>query len=130
MAKSRLGKEIWIETKDETGKLAKVCGPLAEKRLNLSGLCAWAEEGKATILLIAEDDSKVSETLKAAGFSNTVKEVLLVDCDNKPGGIFEIAQKLEKNNIGIHACYATASGGKSLIVLATDDNKKAAGILG
>lgn len=125
-----MGKEIWIETKDEVGKLAKICGPLAEKRLNLLGLCAWAEEGTAKVLLIAEDEAKVSETLKSAGLAGTVKEVILVECDNKPGTLLEIAQKLGKNNIGIHACYATASGGKSLVVLATADNKKALGVLG
>jgi hypothetical protein len=122
-------KQIFVETDNKPGMLAKVMAPLKEAGVSLTSCCAWGEGGKAHFAFLTENNAKAIESLKKAGLSSKEMDAVTTTLAHRVGSLAEAAQKLGQANIDIQFCYVTASGGNALAVFATNDDKKAAGLI-
>jgi len=85
---------------------------------------------KVVLTLITGDNSKARRLLKKAGFEVETRDVILVDCPNRPGVFEKVTGKLDFAGIGIDYAYATTtSKRRGSIVLNTEDNRKALKVL-
>jgi hypothetical protein len=75
--------------------------------------------------------SNQSKALKALKGINTAKEmVLLLDLDNRPGALADIAAKLAAADINIEYTYGTtADSGKTILVMKVSDTIQAKKVL-
>lgn len=124
-----LGKEIIVTSENKIGALVKVAGPIKEAGISIRAVCAWGDGGKASFLLVTENNQKAEEALKKVGFTTKQNEVVLVELTNKIGSLAEAAQRLSGAGIDIDHCYVSAHGGQALAIFATKDNQKAMKIL-
>ena len=69
------------------------------------------------------------DALKKAGFSPEEQEIVTTTLVNRVGTLAEAAQKLGQGGVDIQYCYMTVSGENAVAVFATNDNKKAAGLI-
>jgi hypothetical protein len=116
---------------DRPGELARMGEVLGDAGVNIAGLAAFTGEGRGVIHVLVDDDAvaRATAALKAAhmGVADE-REVLVVDVEDRPGTLGELARSLGEASVNIELAYTTFGGVK--LVIATDDIDNARAALG
>ena len=114
--------DLTVILHDRPGELARLGEVMGSGGVNIRGLAAFTGEGSGVIHLLVDDDvvSRAVEELESAGMGVAdEREVLVVDVDDRPGSLGELARELAEANVNVDLAYTTFGGVK--IVIATDD---------
>ena len=114
--------DLTVILRDTPGELARLGEVTGSAGVNIRGLAAFTGEGRGVIHLLVDDDvvARACEELKRAGIGVAdEREVLVVDIQDRPGSLGELARELSESNVNIDLAYTTFGGVK--IVIATDD---------
>ena len=116
---------------NKPGTLAAVCDALASEKINIFALTVSDTIDHAVVRMIVSDPKRALSIFEQHGTLVVENEVLLLEQDNKPGTLSEVAKKLAEKNVNIEYAYlATAkSSRKGLLVLRPNNLKKAIEIL-
>jgi hypothetical protein len=112
---------IFIENK--SGRLAEVARVLGEKGVNIRAL-SLADTSDFGILRLLVDNTDVAQTtLKENGFTVNKTEVVAVEVPDEPGGLCNILQVLDDNEINVEYMYAFVerNAGNAVIIFRFDD---------
>ena len=107
---------------DRPGELARLGQATGAAGVNIQGMCAFTGEGRGIIqLLFAEAQAaRAHQALEDAGMGVAdEREVLVIDIEDRPGTLGELARTLGEANVNIELAYTTFGGVK--LVVATDD---------
>jgi hypothetical protein len=118
--------DVTVVLQDQPGQLAKLGGVTGFAGVNIRGMCAFTGEGRGIIHLLIDDEAvqRGVAALEEAGFGVAgQREVLVVDIEDKPGSLGELARELADANVNIELIYTTFGGVK--VVIATDDLESA-----
>ena len=116
---------------NKPGTLAAVCDALSAGKINIYGLTISDTVDHAVVRMVVSDPHKALSIFEAHGTLVVENEVLLIEHDNKPGSLSEIAKKLAAKKVNIEYAYL-ASGPhlkKGTLILRPDNLKKAVQIL-
>jgi hypothetical protein len=114
--------DLTVVLTDEPGELAKLSGATGEAGINIQGMCAFTGEGRGIIHLLVADGkaTRAVAALEEAGMGVADKrKVLVVDIEDRPGSLAEMARELADAGVNIELLYTTFGGIK--VVIATDD---------
>ncbi len=116
---------------NKPGTLAAVCDALASEKINIFALTVSDTIDHAVVRMIVSDPKRALSIFEQHGTLVVENEVLLLEQDNKPGTLSEVAKKLAEKNVNIEYAYlATAkSARKGLLVLRPNNLTKAIEIL-
>jgi hypothetical protein len=117
-----LARDLTIVLRDRPGELARLGEATGQAGVNIQGMCAFAGEGRGIIhvLLLDEDAEAAQRALAEAGMGVADdREVLVVDVEDRPGTLGELARDLGEAGVNIELAYTTFGGIK--LVIATDD---------
>ena len=123
-------KDLTVVLQDRPGELARLGQATGEAGVNLQGMCAFTGEGRGDHPLLFDDDrrGRGQAALEEAGMGVAdEREVLVVDIEDRPGTLGELARSLAEANVNIELAYTTF-GVK--LVIATDDIDSARAALG
>jgi hypothetical protein len=123
-------KNLTIVLRDRPGELARLGAAAGSAGVNIEGLCAFTGEGRGIIhILVADDQASVArKALEDAGMGVAdEREVLVIDVENRPGTLCELARSLGEANVNIELAYTTFGGVK--LVVATDDLDSARAVI-
>jgi len=98
--------------------------------VNIRGLAAFTGEGKGVVHVLVDDDAVVRcrQALERVGMAVAdVREVLVVNIEDRPGTLGELTRQLAKANVNIDLAYPTFGGVH--LVIATEDLKAARSVL-
>jgi hypothetical protein len=114
------------------GMLAKVAKALHEANINIYALSVSDTVDHSVIRMVVSDTRKALLLFEERGTLVVETEVVMLECDNKPGTLATIAQKLAKARVNIEYCYATTpiKAKKGLLVLRVSNAQKALKVLG
>jgi hypothetical protein len=107
---------------DEPGQLARLGEATGGAGVNIEGMCAFTGEGRGIIHLLIADHavSRAVAALEQAGMRIAdQRPVLVIDVDDRPGSLAELARELAAAGVNIELLYTTFGGVK--LVIATDD---------
>jgi hypothetical protein len=112
---------------DRPGELARLGEILGDAGVNIGGLAAFTGEGRGVIHVLVDDEAtaRASAALRAGhmGVADE-REVLVIDAEDRPGTLGELARELAAANVNIDPAYTTYGGGVKLVI-ATDDLESA-----
>ena len=114
--------DLTIVLQDRPGELARLGEAVGGAGVNIEGMCAFTGEGRGVIHILVEDDnaSTARQALESAGMGVAdQREVLIVDIEDRPGTLGELARTLGEASVNIEVAYTTFGGIK--LVIATDD---------
>jgi hypothetical protein len=114
--------DLEVVLTDEPGQLAKLGQSMGEAGVNILGMCAFTGEGRGIIHVLVDDAAaaRAAVALKHNGMGVAdQREVLVVDVENRPGSLGELALELAESGVNIELLYTTYGGVK--LVIATDD---------
>jgi hypothetical protein len=116
---------------NKPGTLAAVCDALAAEKINIFGLTISDTVDHAVVRMVVSDYKKALSIFEEHGTLVLVNEVLMLEHDNQPGTLSEIAKKLAAGNVNIEYAYlATApTAEKGVLIFRPNNLKKAFEIL-
>ena len=118
--------DLTVILRDTPGELARLGEVTGAAGVNIRGLAAFTGESRGVIHLLVDDEvvDRAREELKRAriGLADE-REVLVVDIQDRPGSLGELARELSEANVNIDLAYTTFGGVK--LVIATDDLENA-----
>jgi len=118
--------DLTVVLRDEPGQLARLGESTGTAGVNIQGMCAFTGEGRGIIHVLVDDEAaeRAVSALEAAGLGVADRrEVLVIDLEDRPGSLGELARELAAANVNIELMYTTFGGVK--VVIATDDLESA-----
>jgi len=127
----RIVEQLAIFIANKPGTLAEVCDALAEDKINIYGLTVSDTVDHAVVRMVVSDTRRAIALLEAHGTLVIENDVLMVENDNRPGGLSRIARELSAGKINIEYAYLASmpKAKKGLLILRVGDVKKALKIL-
>jgi hypothetical protein len=132
MARATIGTEIHCTAKDETGLLGRIVATLAQQKIFISHLSAYAEGemGHLQFMVKPEDLKKAREAVAHFIPKTEERDVLIVEFENKVGTLAEVAKVLGQNDIAIRSVYGTSADGFKIVgIFRTADNQRASELI-
>jgi hypothetical protein len=119
-------RDFAIHLTHRPGELARVANALARKGINLKSVAAVVIGNQGMLRLIADDVEAARAALNENNISFEENEVVTVLLENHAGELENVADKLAKANVNVHAIYVVGLDGNLVdLALAVDDPKKA-----
>jgi len=131
MKSVRIVEQLAVFIANKPGTLAEMCDALAEEKVNIYGLTISDTVDHAVVRLVVSDTSRALAVLEARGTLVIENEVIMIENDNRPGGLSRIADALSASKINIEYAYLASmpSAKKGLLILRVSDVKKALKVL-
>lgn len=103
--------DLVIYLDDRPGQLAAVGSTLGAADINIDGGFALVVGGQGIMHVLVEDGDQALRALSDAGFEvREQHEVLILDADDRPGALGEIAQRVADAGVNLSVFYmATAT---------------------
>ena len=105
---------LWqTEIQDKPGALSAVLEPLAQAGLDLHAVmnrCIPGRRGRATVEILPRSGRRASVLARAAGFSRSRTEALLVEGINRPGLAYAVANSIAWAGISLRFLSAQSAG--------------------
>ena len=120
-------RQISIFLENKPGQLSAICRDLADAGINIATLSLADTADFGIVRMIVDDHEKAEDVLAEKGHVVNVREVIAVCVPDRPGGMAEVMQVLDKAGVNIEYSYAFAfhKGEKAVLVFRFDDNAKA-----
>jgi hypothetical protein len=117
-------KDLTITLQDRPGRLADLGEATGKAEINIEGMCATSGGGRAEVHVLIDDAAAAREALGSAGIEvDAESDVLVIDVEDRPGTMGEVARKLAEAGVNIGLAYAAFGGVK--LVLGVDDLDRA-----
>lgn len=123
--------QISIFLENKAGRLAEVTSILAEADVNIRALAIADTSDFGVLRLIVNDNQKAVEALKNRGFTVSKTDVVAVEVEDRPGGLFRILDILYKAAVNVEYMYAfvTQSGDNAIMIFRFDNIDEAVRLL-
>lgn len=108
---------VFLENKP--GTLAKVCEEFGKNKINIYAMTISDTVDHAVVRMVVSDTRKALLLFEQRGVLVVENEVIMIEGDNRPGTLMEIAQKLSAVKVNIDYLYLATSprSRKGLLVL-------------
>jgi hypothetical protein len=117
-------KDLTITLEDRPGRLADLGEATGGAGINIEGLCATTGGDGAEVHVLVDDPAAAREALSAAGINvESESDVLVIDVEDRPGTLGEVARPIADAGVNITVAYSTFGGVR--LVLGVDDVGKA-----
>ena len=119
--------QLSVALENVPGQLSRLCRVMAQAKVNIRGISVSDSADISTIRLIASDPSAAKTALREAGLCFVSQEVLVVELDDRPGALEEVAARLGDAGLNVLYIYGTGDvvGGKARLVIRVDDVNRA-----
>ena len=116
-------KQLSLFLENKPGHLSAICRSLAQAGINIATLSLADTQQFGILRLIVQNWEKARDVLEQAGFVVNVTEIVATEVDDRPGGLAEILEILEKGRHNIEYMYAFAGrrGAKAILAFRFDD---------
>jgi hypothetical protein len=120
---------LTVILEDQPGELARIGEATGEAGVNVLGMCAMTGEGRGVVQVLV-DDAKADtarQALETAGAHVAYqREALVIDIEDRPGTLGEVARTLAEASVNIELAYTTFGGVKLVVVSDDLDSARAA----
>ena len=120
-------RQISIFLENKPGQLSAICRALADADVNIATLSLADTADFGIVRMIVDDHDKAREALSSKGHVVNIAQVVAVCVPDRPGGMADVMQTLDKAGVNIEYSYAFAfhKGEKAVLVFRFTDNEKA-----
>ncbi|MFB0566027.1 MAG: ACT domain-containing protein [Candidatus Aminicenantaceae bacterium] len=119
--------EIFVVLENKPGTLGEMCSHLAEHGVNIEAIGVFQDTAK----LLVKNINKAVKLLKRLDYEIELRDVLLVELENRPGALADVTSKLGNKGINVEYCYGTISRKENAaaVILDVSDLDKALKLL-
>lgn len=97
--------QINVFLENRPGRLERLTRALMQEGVNIRAITISDQEGFGVIKLLTDDPDKAYQALRREGFTAYLREVIAVIMNDRPGGLHEICEVLDREGINIEDAY-------------------------
>ena len=123
--------QLSIFAENKPGRLAKVTGILRKGKINIRAITIATSDVFGVINALVDDPKSARSILESEGLTVSMKEVIAVVLEDKPGGLDRLVQLLFDNGINVENAYGFVleSHKKAIFVIDVDQLEKTQEVL-
>jgi hypothetical protein len=123
--------QISVFAENKPGSLAKVTSILAREKINIRATTIATSDTFGVINMIVDDPNRAVKALTKENLMVTLKEVIAVVIDDRPGGLDKLTQCLHREQVNINNAYGFVleSLKTAIFVVDVDQKEKAVEVL-
>jgi hypothetical protein len=126
-----MSSQFVVQMENRPGALAALTRALAARGINLRGISGGAAGDHAYAVFSTSDDAATRGVLRAGGYPYVEGETLIVEVEDKPGGLATVAEKLAAAGVDIRGVlFVGCAEGKVETAFSVDDVARARRALG
>lgn len=116
-------KQLSLFVENKPGQMKGPFKALADAGINILTLSLADTQQFGILRLIVQDWERAKKVLEDAGSVVNVTEVVAIEVEDRPGGLYEIVQAIEAGGINVEYMYAFALGheGKAALIFRFED---------
>jgi hypothetical protein len=125
-------KQLTVLTGNSASHLREVISLLSHEDVDIRAHCLVDNgDGHCKLRMIVSDPDTAIALLQGNKYAVVANDVVIIETDDKPGGLSVMLERLENDNIQIEYSYtaASVSPGIAEMVFRFSDNTKAMGVL-
>jgi len=120
-----------VQLDDRPGALAGLTKALAARGIDLRGISLGGAGDRGYAVITTSDDAATRGVLRTSGYPYVEGETLIVEVEDRPGGLAAVAEKLAVAGVDIRGVLFVGCGeGKVVTALSVDDVARARKALG
>jgi hypothetical protein len=104
--------QLSVSMENTPGQLGRLCRVMAQAGVNIRGVSVSDASDVSIIRLVVSNPKSAQKALREAGLCFVAQDVLIVDLEDKPGAMEEMAFRLGEAGINVQYIYGTSDGGK------------------
>ena len=118
--------QLSVFAENKPGRLAKVTRILGREKLNIRAISISTSDDFGVINILVDDPKRASTVLSDEGLTVSLKEVIAVLIEDKPGGLDKLVQLLAAEDVNIENAYGFVleSWKKAVFVVDVDQLEK------
>jgi hypothetical protein len=106
-----MAKDLTVFLEDRPGMLAELGEATGKAGVNIEGICALTFDGRGVLHILVEDAAAARSALADAGVEvRDERDVLVLELEDRPGTLGEIARNLSEASVNIELAYTTFGG--------------------
>ncbi len=123
--------QLSVFLENRSGRLAEVARLLGDAGVNIRALSLADTADFGILRLIVNDVERAVEVLRRAGQTVSLTDVVAVEVPDRPGGLAEILEPLQEQEVNVEYLYAFVekSSDRAVVVLRFDDVQAALEVL-
>ena len=125
-------KQLTVLTGNSASHLRRVISLLSDADVDIRAHCLVDNgDGHCKLRMIVSEPDQAANLLQSNNYAVVANDVVMVETDDKPGGLSVMLKKLERDNIRVEYSYTAAgeSPGIAEMVFRFSDNARAVDIL-
>ena len=124
-------RQISVFLENKIGRLAEITQILGNKEINIRALAIADTTEFGILRMIVDRPQKAYEALEERGFTVSQTEVVVVEVEDKPGGLAQVMAILGRAGINVEYLYAFVAprGRNALVVLKIEKLKDTVDLL-
>ncbi len=122
-------KQISVFLENKSGRINEVTQALAQSSINMHAFSMSETTDFGILRLVVSDVEKAVKVLQEKHFAVVLTDVVCISCDNVPGSLAQIIDRLTQQDIFIEYMYAFAQGDKANVVIRPTDLARCLAVL-
>ena len=120
-------KQISVFLENRKGSLAAVCSLIGSNGINILALSIVEKDNFGVCRMVFSSTEKAVGILKKRGYTVRVQDVLVVRVPDRPSGLAEVLEVVEKEDISVEYLYSFAKSdqGSARLVFRLSDAERA-----
>ena len=109
----------------------QVCDVLGKNNINIRALTVAETESFGVLRVVVDKPAEAMDVLKKNRFTANITDVVVVEVQDKPGGLADILGVLDENKINVEYMYAflEKAADKAMVVFRFEHPEKAVKVL-
>jgi hypothetical protein len=122
--------QLSVSMENTPGQLGRLCRVLTQAGVNIKGITVSDASDVSIIRLIVSNPKAAQKALREAGLPFVSQEVLIMELEDKPGALEEMAFRLAEAGINVQYIYgSTATAGTARLILRVSEVDRARQVL-
>ena len=119
--------QLSIAVENVPGQLGRLCRVLSQAKVNIRGISIAEAVDLSIIRLLVSDPEAAKRALRNAGIAFVAQQVIVLELEDRPGGLEFVAIRLGDAGINVQYLYGTSDGieGRAKLVLKVVDLERA-----
>jgi len=115
--------QVSVFLENKSGRLAQLTRALGDAGIDMHALMVADTSDFGVVRIICDAPDRAESVLEDNGFGVSVTKVIAVEVPDRPGGLADVLEALDRNGMNVEYayCFVKPAGGSAIDVLKIDD---------